>query len=54
MALEAALRQPELRQLMASGGGEASWSSPEELRALWASDRRRWGAVVRAHGIRAD
>lgn len=53
-ALEAALRQPELRQFMAAGGGEASWSSPDELRALWVSDRRRWGAVVRANGIRAD
>jgi tripartite-type tricarboxylate transporter receptor subunit TctC len=53
-ALESAVSQPEFRQLMASGGGEASWSSPEALQALWVGDRRRWAVVVRANGIRAD
>lgn len=53
-ALEVALRQTGLRQLMATSGGEASWSSPDDLQALWVSDRRRWAEVIRAHGIRAD
>ena len=53
-ALESAVSQAEFRQLMAAGGGEASWSSPEALQALWVGDRRRWAAVVRTNGIRAD
>lgn len=53
-ALESAVRHPPLRQLMAEGGGEASWSTAEELQGLWLADRRRWSGVVRAHHIKAD
>lgn len=53
-ALDSALRQPDLRRMMAAGGGEAAWSSPEELQALWRADRRRWGDLVRTNHIKAD
>ena len=52
--LEAAVRQPEFRQLMTAAGGEASWSTPEALQALWGADRHRWSGVIRARQLRAE
>lgn len=53
-ALDKAARHPEFQRLLASGGGEAAPGTPDELRALWAADQRRWGAVISANHIRAE
>lgn len=49
-----ALADPEVVRRLAAQGNEAAPSSPEELAALIAADRRRMGEVIRAAGITAD
>lgn len=53
-ALAKAVRHPDMQQAFARSGAELAPSSPDELKALWAADQRRWGAVVRANHIRAE
>ena len=49
-----ALADPDVVRRLAAQGNEAASSTPEELGALIAADRRRMGDVIRALGITAD
>lgn len=53
-ALARAVGEPEFRRLLVQAGGEAAWSTPEDLQSLWAKDQRRWSSVIRAHQLRAE
>jgi tripartite-type tricarboxylate transporter receptor subunit TctC len=48
------LADPDVVRRLAAQGNEPAPSTPEELGALIASDRRRMGEVIRALGITAD
>ncbi|WP_135466780.1 Bug family tripartite tricarboxylate transporter substrate binding protein [Crenalkalicoccus roseus] len=45
---------PDFRRRLAENGMESLIEGPEAFRAIIAEDRRRWGEVIRAAGIRAD
>ena len=45
---------PDFRRRLAENGMESLIEGPEAFRATIAEDRRRWGEVIRAAGIRAD
>jgi tripartite-type tricarboxylate transporter receptor subunit TctC len=50
----AALAIPEVRERLDGLGAEVAGGTPETLRALMAEDERRFTALVREFGIRAD
>ncbi|MCK8786269.1 tripartite tricarboxylate transporter substrate binding protein [Roseomonas sp. NAR14] len=53
-ALEQVAAQPEFRRRLAENGMESLAGDQAAFRATIAADRERWGAVIRAAGIRAD
>ena len=53
-ALNTAMRDPKFVQLMTDNAMEILGGSTEDFKALIASDRKRWGEVIRSAGIRAD
>jgi tripartite-type tricarboxylate transporter receptor subunit TctC len=48
------LRSPEIKQRLATDGALPSWGTPAELAAYLKADFDRWGAVVKAAGIKAE
>jgi tripartite-type tricarboxylate transporter receptor subunit TctC len=52
--LNALLRQPEIRELLAKQGLAAAGGSPERLGELVKSELARWSRVVASAGIKAD
>jgi tripartite-type tricarboxylate transporter receptor subunit TctC len=50
----AIMRTPEVRDILAKGGMDASFSSMDELRLVTQQDYPRWGDVIRRNGIIAD
>jgi tripartite-type tricarboxylate transporter receptor subunit TctC len=50
----AALRAPVTQQRFATSGARLVGDTPEEFQAFIASERRRWGAMIRAAGIKLD
>ena len=53
-ALVAALNLPDLKERLASQGGDAVSSTPEQFAAFIAGELRRWTSVIRASNIRID
>jgi tripartite-type tricarboxylate transporter receptor subunit TctC len=49
-----ALADPKLREEMATAGGRARSSTPDELRAFVRSEITKWGAVVKSAGIQPE
>ena len=49
-----ALREPDLRQRLASQGAEPLTSTPDEFAAYLRSEIDKWGKVVRAAGMKVD
>jgi tripartite-type tricarboxylate transporter receptor subunit TctC len=49
-----ALQRSDVQQVMAGQGLDAETSTPQELAARIASERRTWADVIRAAGIRAE
>jgi len=47
-------RQPDVRGRLEAQGAEVKGSSPGEFAAFIVAERARWGAVIRAAGIRAE
>jgi tripartite-type tricarboxylate transporter receptor subunit TctC len=52
--LNAALKTPALRDLLAAQGAEAAGGTPEEYAALIKRDLAKWEKVVKASGARVD
>jgi tripartite-type tricarboxylate transporter receptor subunit TctC len=52
--LARAIQHPEVRELFAAGGSEASGMSPEEMARAARDLHERWGAVIRSIGVRLD
>jgi len=50
----AIMRTPEVRDILAKGGMDASFSTMDELRLVTQQDYPRWGDVIRRNGIIAD
>jgi tripartite-type tricarboxylate transporter receptor subunit TctC len=48
------LAMPEVRDRLVSGGFEVRPGSPEALGSFQADESRRWGALIRASGAKAD
>ena len=48
------LAQPDVRDRILSLGAEVGQDTPEVLGAMVTSEIARWGALVRAAGIKAD
>ncbi len=53
-ALQTALGSPEVKQRLATVGGEALPGSPEAFASLMRNDSDRWGAVIQRVGIKLD
>ncbi|BEP58726.1 MULTISPECIES: tripartite tricarboxylate transporter substrate binding protein [unclassified Variovorax] len=53
-ALAEAAQDPEIKHYFANSGGEAIYSSPDAFKALWATDQKTWGEVIKANNIRLD
>jgi tripartite-type tricarboxylate transporter receptor subunit TctC len=53
-ALAPAIQHPEIRELFAAGGSEASGIPPAEMAQAARSLHERWGAVIRNTGVRLD
>ena len=49
-----ALREPDLRQRLASQGADPLTSSPDEFAAYLRAEIDKWAKVVKAAGARAD
>ena len=52
--LARAIQHPEVRELFAAGGSEASGMPPEEMARAARNLHERWGAVIRSIGVRLD
>jgi tripartite-type tricarboxylate transporter receptor subunit TctC len=52
--VQRAMEQPELRRKLLDTGLEPRFMGPAELHAFVASERQRWGDIIKAAGIRAD
>jgi tripartite-type tricarboxylate transporter receptor subunit TctC len=52
--LARAIQHPEVRELFAAGGSEASGMPPEEMARAARDLHERWGAVIRSIGVRLD
>jgi tripartite-type tricarboxylate transporter receptor subunit TctC len=52
--LAPAIQHPEVRQLFAAGGSEASGMPPAEMAQAARSLHERWAAVIRSTGVRLD
>jgi tripartite-type tricarboxylate transporter receptor subunit TctC len=52
--INAALKTPHLRDLLAAQGAEPAGGTPEEFAALIQRDYAKWGKVVKASGARVD
>jgi tripartite-type tricarboxylate transporter receptor subunit TctC len=52
--LARAIQHPEIRELFAAGGSEASGMSPAEMVQAARSLHERWGAVIRETGVKLD
>jgi tripartite-type tricarboxylate transporter receptor subunit TctC len=48
------LRTPEVRERLASEGGEALGGSPEQFASFLKAEHAKWGRVVRESGARAE
>ena len=53
-ALRAAVAKPDMQKRFLENGMDNVISSPAELKATIAADRRKWEAVIKEAGIRAD
>jgi tripartite-type tricarboxylate transporter receptor subunit TctC len=53
-ALQAALVSAPVKERFQALSLEALPGTPEQMEAYVASERERWGKVIRANGIRAD
>jgi len=53
-AVRAAIADPGVQQRLAGAGVDGAGSSPEELAAFLASEREKWGRVVREARIRVE
>lgn len=53
-AVARALGDPELRQRFGALAMELTASAPAEVNGFFARERERWGALIRARGIRLD
>ena len=47
-------KQPAFIQRMTENGMDILVGSPDEFRATIATDKKRWGEVIKSAGIRAD
>nr|WP_145549924.1 tripartite tricarboxylate transporter substrate-binding protein [Variovorax boronicumulans] len=52
--VQRAMEQPELRRKLLDTGLEPRFMGPAELHTFVASERQRWGDIIKAAGIRAD
>jgi tripartite-type tricarboxylate transporter receptor subunit TctC len=52
--LARAIQHPEVRELFAAGGSEASGMPPEDMARASRDLHERWGAVIRSIGVRLD
>lgn len=52
--VQRAMEQPELRRKLLDTGLEPRFMGPAELQAFVASERQRWGDIIKSAGIRAD
>jgi len=52
--VNAVLREPAVRELLANQGLVAGGGSPEEFKAFIDSEARKWGAIIAKIGIRLD
>jgi len=48
------LRTPEVRERLASEGGEALGGSPEQFASFLKAEHAKWGRIVRESGARAE
>ena len=53
-AINAALKQPDVRAKLEAAGIEVQGGTPDDYKALIASDLDKWGKVVKEAGITAD
>ncbi|OZI49084.1 Bug family tripartite tricarboxylate transporter substrate binding protein [Bordetella genomosp. 5] len=53
-AINAALKQPDVRAKLEAAGIEVQGGTPDDYKALIASDLQKWGKVVKEAGITAD
>lgn len=53
-AINAALKQPDVRAKLEAAGIEVQGGTPDDYKALIASDLEKWGKVVKEAGITAD
>ena len=53
-AYASAIKMKEVRDVLQTDGLEATSNSPEEMTAFSRSEFNRWGAVVKASGVRAE
>ena len=52
--IAAILKQPEIQSQLGRAGLDAVSSSPEDLGSVMRKDYPRWGAVIKANGIKAE
>lgn len=53
-ASKTAMRHPEVAPRLASLAMVPSNAGPDEFPAIWAAEAAKWGALIRAHNIRAS
>lgn len=53
-AINSVARQAKFKQMMAENSMEILTGTPDEFKAIIASDRKRWGEVIQRGGIRAE
>jgi len=52
--VNAVLKEPAVRELLASQGLLAGGGSADEFRSFIDSEGRKWGAIIAERGIRLD
>jgi tripartite-type tricarboxylate transporter receptor subunit TctC len=52
--LNAAMQQPDIRRKLEGVGAEPIGTTPQELAAHLNKELDRWGALIKARGIRMD
>ena len=49
-----AMGTPELRERFAAGGAETIANTPAQYGAFVEAELKKWGAVIKAAGVKAD
>jgi tripartite-type tricarboxylate transporter receptor subunit TctC len=53
-ALQMSLQDPELRAKIKATDAEIRWAAPENYRSFMNAELHRWGAIVKAAGLKPE